>query len=209
MHNFATDPVRRPRRLAGFTLMEMLVVMMIVALVSGVLFQALERAYRLQERFGSELFKVQQGYMAVDWFRQSVQGLYPDSDDGRNKFSGEEHAFSGLSSSPLGEDFGAPTPVRWALRANTQNGSMELVYTDTKGAETALLRLPGQHARFVYVDDKQQTSSSWPPPLGRWKQLPSQVQLLTDGPEPFGIVSVPMGPKMPAPRTSALFGATP
>ncbi|HUX23131.1 MAG TPA: type II secretion system protein, partial [Burkholderiales bacterium] len=46
---------------SGFTLIEVLVVLIIVGIISGVLFQALEQAYRLQDRYGTELFRVQQG----------------------------------------------------------------------------------------------------------------------------------------------------
>jgi len=179
---------------AGFTLIEVLVVLIIVGMISGVLFQALERAYRLQERFGTELFSVQQGQMAADWYRQTVQGLHPDYANGRNLFQGKDREFSGLSSNPLGNEYGAPTPITWKLRSNQQNGTTELVYIEAS-RETPVLSWRGNQARFIYLDAQQTPHDSWPPPLGLSTQLPKQVQLVVkDAGEIINIVAAPMGP---------------
>lgn len=184
----------------GFTLIEVLVVLIIVAMISGVLFQVLERAYRLQERFGVELFNVQHGQMAADWYRQSVQGLLPDYPDGRNIFQGKDREFSGLSSNPPSDGYGMPTPITWKIRNNRQNGTMELAYLEGK-QETIILAWHSNEARFFYFDEKQTSHDSWPPPLGRSTQLPKQIQLVTkDAGDPVNIIASTMGPTMPAPR---------
>lgn len=194
---------------AGFTLIEVLVVLIIVGVTSGVLFQALDQAYRLQDRFGRELFKVQQGQMASDWYRQTVQGLQPDYPDGQNIFRGKDRTFSGLSSNPLGDEYGAPTPITWRLRSNPQSSVIELVYLEGDG-ETAILKWRGKQARFVYLDEKQTPHHSWPPPLGLVAQLPEQIQLITeDAGEPINIIASPMGPTSPLPRPHDLFGIKP
>ena len=188
----------------GFTLIEVLVVLIIVGMVSGVLFQALERAYRLQERFGMELFSVQQGQMAADWYRQTVQGLHPDYPDGLNIFHGEEREFSGLTSNSLGDEYGAPTPIAWRIRNNRQSGTMELVYLEGK-QETVILTWRSNEARFIYFDEQQVSHNSWPPPMGLSKQLPKQIQLVAkDVGDPINIVASTMGPIMPLPRPQDL-----
>lgn len=196
---------QRPNQ-SGFTLVEMLVVLMIVAMVSGILFQALERAYRLQERFGAELFNAQQGQMAADWYRQTVQGLHPDYHDGRNKFQGKSMEFSGLTSNPLSGEYGVPTPIIWKIRNNRQYGSTELVYLEEK-QETPILVWHGAGARFIYFDDKQSPHDVWPPPLGLPTQLPRQIQLVDNsGNEPINIVASPMGPASPLTRLQDIIG---
>lgn len=201
----------RPRthaRQNGFTLVEVLVVLIMVAMISIVLFQALERAYRLQERFGTELFKVQQGQMAADWYRQTVQGLYPDQPDGPNLFHGAEQEFSGLSGNPLGDDYGAPTPITWKVRSNPQNGSTELIYSEDN-RETPVLSWRGTQARFVYLDEQQAPHDRWPPPLGLFAQLPRQIQLaVKDAGESIIIIASPMGPTAPLLRPQDIFGGT-
>jgi general secretion pathway protein J len=197
-HSSAIQPDRPSQ--TGFTLIEVLVVLIIVGMTSGVLFQALERAYRLQDRFGTELFNVQQGQMAADWYRQTVQGLYPDYPDGRNVFQGNEREFSGLTGNPLSDEYGAPTPVTWKTRTNQQNGTTELVYLEGK-QETPILTWRGNQARFIYLDEQQIPYDSWPPPLGLSTQLPKQIQLVVkDAGEIIDIVASPMGPATPLPR---------
>ena len=201
----ATEPYRR--RQPGFTLVEVLVVLIIIGIVSGVLFQALEHAYRLQYRFGSELFKVQQGQMAADWYRQTVQGLYPDYAEGRNLFQGDEREFSGLSLNPLGDDYGAPQRITWKLKRNEQNGSTELIYSSEQ-RETPILAWRSNKTRFIYLDELQAAHDSWPPKLGLWPQLPKQVHLVAeDAGETVIIVAAPQGPTTPPLRGQGLFGA--
>lgn len=178
----------------GFTLIEVLVVMILLALIGGVLFQALERAYNLQQRFGTTLFSVQQGQMASDWFRQSVQGLYPDYAKGAHVFQGGPREFSGLSTSSLNADYGTPTHVTWKLHTDTASNTIELSYQDT-GEPTTILHWVGKQAQFIYFDDQQQAHDTWPPSLGLTTQLPSQIQIQTpNSDEIFTLVASPMGP---------------
>lgn len=194
---------------AGFTLIEVLVVLIIVGITSGILFQALEQSYRLQDRFGSELFKVQQGQMAADWYRQTVQGLQPDYPDGRNRFHGDDREFSGLSTNPLGEEYGAATLITWKLRSNQQNGTAELVYMEAS-RETPILSWRGNQARFIYLDEHQASHDSWPPPLGLSPQLPRQIHLMAnDAGEAVIIVASTMGPTATLQRTQDFFGIVP
>ena len=211
----AATPIRRrsgaQRRQtpSGFTLIEVLVVLILVAMISGVLFQALERAYGLQRRFGTELFRAQQGQMATDWYRQTVQGLYPDQADGPNLFKGSDKGFVGLSVNPLGLAYGAPTPIQWSVRPNLETGTTDLVYAEG-GRETSILAWRGKAAKMVYFDAEQKTHDRWPPALGLFPQLPSQIQLwVEDRAEPVVIVATPMGLTQPNPRPQDVFGILP
>ena len=193
----------------GFTLIEILVVLIISALISGILFQALEKAYRLQARFGTEIFRVQQGQMAVGWYRQTLQGLYPDQPDGRHVFHGTDHEISGLSNNPLSDNYGTPTPLGWQIRNNRQQGTTELIYTEQK-QETVVLNWRGGEGRFVYIDEKFVSHDSWPPPLGQFPQLPLQIQLLAaDTDDPVNVVTTVRGPATPLPRFTDFMGIKP
>lgn len=200
---------RSPTMQQGFTLVEVLVVLSLVAMIGSVLFQVLERSYRLQERFGVELFSVQQGQMAVSWYRQTVQGLHPDYPDGANIFQGGPTEFAGLSTNPLSDDYGSPTRITWKLRSGATTGVTELLYVDRQQT-TPLLGWRTTEARFVYLDDQQLPHDSWPPPLGLFPQLPRQIQLRTaDAGEAVVVVAGPMGPTAPPLRIRDLLGLQP
>lgn len=185
---------------SGFTLIEVLVVLIITGMVSGILFQALERAYRLQERFGIELFDVQQRQMSAGWFRQTVQGLQPDYQDGPNKFKGTEREFSGLTSNPLSGGYGETLPITWKIRDDNASRKVELVYVE-RGNESTILSWDSGLARFTYLDEKFVSYQSWPPPFAVTTQLPKLVQLeIVDGTDPETIVAAALGPAKPAPR---------
>lgn len=199
--------MKRPS--SGFTLIEMLVVLIITALVSGVLFQALERSYNLQRRFGAELFKTQQGQMAVDWYRQSVQGLYPDYPGQPGVFKGDETGLAGLTTTPLSDNFGMPTPFRWSLVEAADKSHTDLVYREG-GAETVILSWQGSGAKFSYIDAERVAHERWPPPLGVFPQLPRQVQVeARDSGEPIVIVATPLGPTEPPVRPMDVFNVIP
>jgi len=191
---------------AGFTLIEMLVVLIMVVMISAILFQGLELSYRLQDRFGVELFKVQHEQMATDWYRQTVQGLYPDESNGSNIFQGKEKEFSGLSNNPLSAAYGAPTPIIWKIISNQQDGISKLIYIE-ENRETTVLAWRSNEARFIYFDEKLTPNDSWPPPLGLATQLPKQIQLVIKYPsESSNIVATPMGPIETPIRMQNIFG---
>jgi prepilin-type N-terminal cleavage/methylation domain-containing protein len=172
----------RPRRAearspqAGFTLIEVLVVMILMGLITGVLFQALERAYRLKNHFAISLTSVQQSQMTTDWYRQSINSLFPDFSDGSQIFQGKALQLSGLSTHPLNSDAGAPTPITWQLKHRPADGITQLIYTEAQ-RDTQLMSWRSTSAHFIYLDDQGLTHTSWPPALGKFPQLPTQIQI--------------------------------
>ena len=184
----------------AFTLVEMLVVLIIVGLVSGILLQAVEQVFRLQRRFGVEVAVSQQGAMLSDWFRQTIEGLFPDYPDGKHKFSGTERRLSGLTTNSLTTEYGVPTVITWELAFDPDSGRTRLLNGTGKDA-APLMSWQGNQGRFVYLDAKGEAHDSWPPRLGDWPQLPAAIRLegLREG-EPLILVAVPMGPKNTLPR---------
>ena len=69
------NPPLRGFTVRGFTLIEILVVLVITGFIVAILLQALQQVFRLQTHFGSEIFHTQRGAMYTEWFRQSINGL--------------------------------------------------------------------------------------------------------------------------------------
>jgi general secretion pathway protein J len=207
MHSRTSKPAR-PR---GFTLLEMLVVLIIVGFITSILFQALEQIYKLQSRFGVQLAESQQGSMYTDWFRQVVQGLQTDYANGKEMFKGSETEFAGVTTSPLSVEYGTPTAITLSLQYNNVEEVTELLY-GTKGAaidnRMKLSSWSGRKAiRFIYVDAKGDRHDTWPPPFGIWPQLPNLIllQYQRDS-EPQFIAAVPRGSLEEKPPIHDLIG---
>lgn len=188
----------------GFTLLEMLVVLVLTGFITTILFEGLSQTFRLQQHFGVEMFNTQQGAMRSDWFRQSINGLMPDHEDGRNKFKGDERRMSGLTTAPLTPESVGLAPLTWQLRFDPESGETRLHY----GAENdapAILAWPGNSGRFVYLDNKGEAHDTWPPFLGNWPQLPNAIYLEAKrSDEPYTLVAVPKGLDNPLPRQKDL-----
>ena len=189
----------------GFTLLEILVVLVLTSLITGILLQGLQQVYRLQTHFGTELFASQQGAMRIDWFRSSINGIIPDAPDGKNKFKGEARRISGQTTAPLDAPDGTLAPFIWHMDFDPKTGEMAL-YSGEGSDAPLVLTWPGNEGRFLYLDEEGRNHEFWPPLSGKPSQVPLMV-LLEMGPLGQGrkIVATPRGPDKPWPKQNDLF----
>lgn len=187
---------RRPAR--GFTLLEMLVVLVITSLVTSVLMGGLQHVLWLQERFGAEAFDAQQGAMQSAWFRQTLNAMMPDRDKGPHAFRGESRECEGLTIAPLDLPEGTLAPFAWRLKFDATSARTQLLYGTADDAPE-ILSWPGNAGAFEYVDANGEAHEAWPPFLGRWPQLPSEIRLHRGADTPL-LIAVPKGPLTPPPR---------
>ncbi|OFW21010.1 MAG: hypothetical protein A3H27_10490 [Acidobacteria bacterium RIFCSPLOWO2_02_FULL_59_13] len=188
----------------GFTLVEILVVLVITGFIVTILLQGLNQVFRLQDNFGAEIYRTQRGAMLADWFRQTINGLIPDYSDGGNKFRGESRQMSGLTLSPLRPENGALTPFVWRLQFDRQSGQSRLHY-GAEPTDPVILAWEGDFGRFIYIDANDEAHDNWPPFLGAWPQLPKAIYLESrDRAQQFQIVALPKGPTYPLPRRKEL-----
>lgn len=150
------------RAARGFTLLEVLVVLVITALLSTLLLQALSQVYRLQARFGSQIDQSQGAAMRADWFRQLLQGLKPDYADGPRPFAGGSSRIEGLSSTGLSATGGAPLEFTLEILSGAAGGG-RLRYR-AGAAQLELISWKGDgRAEFAYIDGAGAEYAQWPP----------------------------------------------
>ena len=184
----------------------MLVVLLIVGMVSGLLFDGATQLMGMQTRLERQLAMARGDALRADWLRQLVQGLQPDYPEGTQIFKGSAREFSGLTTNPLTASYGGLQPFTVTLTHDAANDRMLLGYGNGSNA-SVLLSWPGARGGLRYVDNQGESHEVWPPPLGLWPQLPIAIEL--DGERdgaPWVIVAAPFGPKRTNPRPSDLFG---
>ena len=171
------------RRERGFTLLEVLVVMILTGLVSTILFEGLAQAVRIRQNAGVESAQLQRDAMRLAWYRQLVNGLIPDLPNGATRFQGGPTSFRGLSLNPVSVDSGALAPVGVTLAVDVATRTTALrVSSDESAAATKtidLLHLAGTDFAFAYLDDDGHRSSVWPPQtLAARPQLPAAIWIV-------------------------------
>lgn len=195
----------------GFTLLEMLVVMLIAGMALTLTTQALGQYQRAHaralasERGGREL------RMTEAWFSDAVRGLYPaetgtplrdQAASGKSAppapFKGEVDQVHGTTLSPVFAGQGVPVEQTWRLMTGPDGMPHLRLEEETHTVELPLPR--AGRAEFRYLDAQGKVHPQWPPAMGQWPQLPEAVVLwlepLQDDPASGGtVVAAIMGPR--------------
>lgn len=115
--SFSTRPA--PSGLRGFTLLEMLVVILLVSLLASLMMQGfiyMSGTYQTVER---RQLRAQQQELFEGWLRDSIHGVVNGVDGNWGKdnlFSGDAASFSGISLGSLaGQPPGRPIRIVWSL----------------------------------------------------------------------------------------------
>lgn len=161
----------RRLRVHGFTLLETLVALTVLALAATLMFQALD-AYRLaQARVASVAGGIDRAQLFGSWWSETIQGLSPGPDPA---LRGDERTLAGHTLNPLFASPGAPTEFGWRIE-RSRDGE-EIVYLET-GVERWRTRLR-EPARFVFFDASGAEHAAWPPELGEQDGLPAGIALV-------------------------------
>ena len=157
----------KDRRVAqqGFTLLEVLVVLMITSLVSGILFQSLGTVLAVRSTVASTVLNLRDLVLQRNIIMDPIRGIIPDHIRGTHKFQGDSHAMTGLTIRPLGESAGAPRPFQLAFQYDASSNVTRLVYQGDAAAGPQLVATwPGNSGRFLYGDITGEWREIWPPP---------------------------------------------
>jgi prepilin-type N-terminal cleavage/methylation domain-containing protein len=167
---------------AGFTLMEMLVVMLIAGIAIALASQALGQYQRAVARTVASERGTRELRLSEAWIRQSIRGLYPLSplpgpgtrDSEAGTFRGDADGFSGTTLSPVLGGQGIPTTQSWRVVRTGGTDGLEL---EEAGTTVSMQLPPSRGLRFHYMGPDGKLQDQWPPKLGKWEQLPQAVVL--------------------------------
>ncbi|HEY4559822.1 MAG TPA: prepilin-type N-terminal cleavage/methylation domain-containing protein [Lysobacter sp.] len=177
-------------RVRGFTLMEVLVVLVIVSLTTAALFQMLG-IYRIaRERVSAQVAEVDRRTLVQEWFTDSIHGLLAiEGEPMRGRASG----FSATTLNPLCGTPGAPASVQWTLESSAEG--WRLRYAEDGQARWSAPVQSREAPRFLYFAADGTPSSQWPPALGVQTPLPASVALVRDGRVEMASVLGPLEPR--------------
>ena len=168
-------------RVAGLTLIEMLVVFVLLGLVSTLLFQGtgfFATRYETVQRLHREgsVTGLQQ-----HWFISSVQALVPYGREVR-RFQGNGAEFEGITLQPLVAEPGMPAGTRWYI--DERDGTQTVVYQEERGPYAGGVEWPVYTTaepglRFQYADAQGQWRVRWPVDDAPTDWLPQAIRLAT------------------------------
>lgn len=172
---------------AGFTLMEMLVMLIVSALAVMLMFQALASFSRSRERVAALEGVRDNDTVVLGWLRDSIRGLVSfdptgltlNPKDAGQGLQGDASGFSATTLVPLLNPTGEPVLVQWHVGADLAGG--QLVYQES-AQKPLTLSLHAVHSmHFAYLDKAGKEHAQWPPRLGLQDALPDAIELVIDG----------------------------
>ncbi|MYG14519.1 MAG: hypothetical protein F4171_17250 [Gammaproteobacteria bacterium] len=167
-----------PQRMAGLSLLEMLVVLVLASLLSTLLVQGLGFFLSSSDTARRHASRAAEAHQQQHWFASSVRSMVPYLDPQR-AFAGDAASFAGVTLEPLGSEPGLPREVRWSIEPDGES----LRYAESGGSEAAavawtVLRAPGEALRFEYADRAGSWHPSWPQAAVLREWIPGQVRLV-------------------------------
>lgn len=178
----------------GFSLLEVIVVLVITSLITTILMQGLSVVLGTKLRFSTVLSGIEERSLQQSVISSPLQGLVPDYDDGSNKFAGENKRLKGLTLSPLHGLVGAPTIFALAIDYNTAESVSELTYFENGYGPIALAKWPTLIGEFSYRGRDGEWRKTWPPPGDQYLQVPRTIRIET-GLEQADLFVQVMGPQ--------------
>lgn len=163
----------------GFTLLEVIVVLVVSSLISAILMQGLSLVLETQARVSQNIVDNQAKALEYNIIKTPLEALIPDYLDGENIFSGEEKKISGLTLQPLRGVNISPTAFTLSLEYQTQNNSTILIYEETNFGPIELATWKGKEGKFLYLTDTGNWQNSWKITNSRYNQVPKTIGLST------------------------------
>ncbi|MDH0287782.1 type II secretion system protein GspJ [Pseudomonas sp. GD04087] len=171
---------RQARFQAGFTLLELLVVLTMVAFITTLLIQGMGYIAKVNDSFVREGDSRQARELAFGWFDDALTQLVaPEHNDVAGRFRGDALSFEGVTLASVDRREGIPVP--FAFRLEPKPGGTELIYVRRIEARRWPLISLAAEAHFEFQDATGQWHKEWPPAPTEADLLPAAVALAETG----------------------------
>lgn len=176
---------------AGFTLLELLVVLVLVSFITALMMQGMSYVARINETFMGESDLRQARERVFGWFSDAITFLLaPEPSDPSGRFRGDALSFEAVTLNSVDRREGVPVP--FAFRLEVQGNTAELIYVRRVEARRWPLLSVASDAHFEYLDAQGQWYPDWPPGPQLAELLPSAVALASAQDRLFLMASVQM-----------------
>jgi general secretion pathway protein J len=152
--------IKRKNAVRGFTLLEMMVVLVIISLITVLLMQGFSFIAGLQERIRQQLSFTQEIELREQWFRLVVRSYHRGRKADQASFEGRPNEMSGIVLQPLNGDVGVPTQVTW--RIEQQGSDSFLYYQEAQNAPVKMMSWAKEIPEFRYIDTNGNLIKDWP-----------------------------------------------
>jgi general secretion pathway protein J len=146
----------------GFTLFEVIVVLVITSLISVVLIQGLGLVLTARTSVGNKLLHVERTALTRNMVLEPLRGVVPDYADHPYVFKGTARQIRGLTVHALQEPFGTPTGFTYTLNYYSDRDETAVTYKEEGREPVELDHWPGNFGRFSYRDRSGAWSDIWP-----------------------------------------------
>lgn len=175
MKTFKSNPACKDAN--GFSLIELLVVLVIVGLVTSLLVEGLGTTWRSFDKLSAKGLSLSQAQLPLSWFEESLGGAvlyHPD----KPVVSGDSQQFEFITINVPDDERHIPQQVLWTIRQHfTNNGQAywQLVFkAELDDREVSIMRFE-QQPWFEYWNGEQWLSDFKPSK----SELPTAVRLIS------------------------------
>lgn len=180
-----SNPIPFPRLQRAFTLIEMLVVMIIMAMVVTLVVQGFGYSLGLYQRVVNTQNTSYKQVLAYQWLKSSLGAQVAMRPDDRG-LEGNSQQLSTYSYQPLLAQAGIKTLIQWEL-TQTQ-WQLQLRYRQAD-EQFIVYEWPDARGQFEYLDDQGEWGDHWPTEKLDLQPLPKAIRLVvTNGRETFNYV---------------------
>lgn len=167
------------RRATGFTLLEMLIVLLLVVFVSMLLMQGMSQVITLRLRLLAQVERQRTETLEASWFKEIASYISaPISGDKSGYFEGDDDEFSGMCLASLINGVGSVTHIRVWLEE--EDNVLKLLYSEKKKEEWELASWFKGKGKFRYLDSRGSWRRSWPPASETTESVPYGIMLEVD-----------------------------